>query len=61
MNLIQKIDEPEKSGSLHVDDFIYYGDRDKYARWVLMHFRLPAMMKGVVYEFMKAFDCKSLR
>jgi hypothetical protein len=38
----------------HVDDFIDsdFG-KDRYARWVLNHFRLPAILKSDFSEFMK--------
>lgn len=42
--------DKEKVDSLHIDDFIRYGkdkeeEGEKYARWVLHHFRLPALMQ----------------
>ena len=44
----------------HVDDFIDYGcissecpKNEKYARWVLNHFRLSAICKNDFGEFMK--------
>jgi hypothetical protein len=41
--------------SLHVDDFVSYGvdqedPNEKYARYVLMHFRLPAGMQMAFYQ-----------
>ena len=44
----------------HVDDFINYGSKigrepvenEYYARWVLHHFRLPALMMNAFEEFM---------
>lgn len=55
--LDEKLDEPFK----HVDDFIDYGSmkgegnpkNEKYARWVLNHFRLSAICKNDFDEFMK--------
>lgn len=49
-----------EAGIVHVDDFIHSMDHDdkpevgdgKYARWVLMHFRMPAYMKIEFSEFM---------
>lgn len=39
---------------MHVDDFIWtrFGE-NKYARWVLMHFRMPAAVRLDFQEFMK--------
>ena len=38
----------------HVDDFIdSISSEDKYARWVLNHFRLPASLKMLFNEFME--------
>jgi hypothetical protein len=41
---------------MHVDDFID-GEycKHKYARWVLNHFRLPAVLKNDFSEFMEPF------
>jgi len=41
---------------MHVDEFIEskFGE-DTYARWVLMHFRLPATLKIDFREFMKSY------
>ncbi len=39
---------------MHVDEFIDSGFRkNTYARWVLNHFRLPAVLKMDFSEFMK--------
>ena len=41
---------------MHVDDFIddsFSQDNEKYARWVLMYYRLPAVMINDFKEFMK--------
>jgi len=39
---------------VHVDDFIYQGPREeKYARWVLLHMRLPAVNQIDFHTFMK--------
>lgn len=36
----------------HVDDFINSHSGDPYARWILMHLRLPALMKLDFQQFM---------
>ena len=39
---------------MHVDEFIDSGFRkDTYARWVLNHFRLPAVLKMDFHDYMK--------
>jgi hypothetical protein len=40
--------EEKKLTGMHVDDFIDHHGKDAYARWVLMHFRLPA--HGAAFE-----------
>lgn len=39
----------------HVDDFVSLPSGDKYARFVLMLFRLPAAMQADFAEFTKQF------
>lgn len=38
---------------MHVDDFIDDYTGDPYARWLFMHFRLPAVLKLAFDPFMK--------
>ena len=54
--LTKKFGEEEQEKSLHVDDFVSYGTmrevkNEDYARFVLLHFRLPAMMKFAFEKF----------
>lgn len=37
----------------HVDDFVSDYKQDAYARWVLLHFRLPATQQNRFWQFMK--------
>jgi len=37
----------------HVDDFIDDFRQDAYARWMLMHFRLPACQQSAFMPFIK--------
>jgi len=62
MSLTIGVGEKEEKKPHHVDDFIDYGtsivtdERSKnedYARWVLMHFRMPATLKMAFGKFMK--------
>lgn len=64
MELIKKIGEVETKAPAHVDDFIDYGtsfssdkreEHEDYARWVLNHFRQPAICKMAFAPFMKPF------
>ncbi len=43
----------EELERLHVDSFIDDRDQDAYARWMLMHFRLPADQKIAFGPFIK--------
>ena len=52
----------DREGPTHVDEFINYGSgmsnhvpNERYARWVLNHFRLPAICKLDFDEFMKDY------
>jgi hypothetical protein len=38
---------------MHVDQFIDAIDTDKYASWILNHFRLPVILKAKFDPFMK--------
>lgn len=42
---------------MHVDEFIEYGitgnNEEEYARWVLNHFRLSAVLKNTFRQFME--------
>lgn len=42
-----------KSDPVHVDDFIDDYKGDKYARWILMHFRCSAVCQRDFAEFIK--------
>lgn len=51
MKLTESIKKQLKE--VHVDDFIDDYSQDPYARWMLMHFRLPAFQKIDFGPFMK--------
>jgi hypothetical protein len=38
---------------MHVDEFIEFHFGDKYARWILLHFRLPAILQCDFNDFIK--------
>lgn len=48
-----KIKPELKSKLTHVDDYINTHGGDSYARWILMHMRLPAMMKLDFQQFIE--------
>jgi hypothetical protein len=56
MDKIQAAIDEEMKKHIHVDDFIdcHFGE-EKYARFVLNYFRMPAAMKFDFEEFMKPF------
>jgi len=57
-NFITDIDTVEEKKDIHVDDYIwdYSSDpKDNYAKYVLMHFRLPATQKSVWSRFVKDY------
>lgn len=56
LDIIQSIIDEEMKKHIHVDDFIdcHFG-KEKYARFVLNYFRMPAAMKFDFEEFMAPF------
>lgn len=38
---------------MHVDDFVAHSQSPDYASWILMHFRLPAVMQAKFRDIMK--------
>jgi len=61
MSLTIAVGEKEEKKPTHVDEFIDYGtdilsekraENEDYARWVLLHFRLPAITKMALDKFM---------
>ena len=40
---------------MHVDDFIDDYGNNNYARWILLHFRLPAVLKCDFNRFMSKY------
>lgn len=56
LDIIQSIIDEEMKKHIHVDDFIdcHFG-KEKYARFVLNYFRMPAALKFDFEEFMAPF------
>lgn len=60
MALTKSLDDKEQDEPMHIDQFIEFGssftedspENEKYARWVIHHFRLSAIMKWAFDEFM---------
>jgi len=61
--LTMKTGTEEKKKPLHVDDFVHYGtsisgrsEMEDYARWLLLHWRLPAITKLAFHKFMSTHE-----
>jgi len=41
----------DEQAPTHIDDWVQNPDNDAYARWMFMHFRLPALMHATFNQF----------
>jgi len=61
--LTEEIGSENKKKSTHIDDFVHYGtsisnrtEMEDYARWLFLHWRLPAITKNALNKFMDTHE-----